>query len=85
MPEDKEKVDQMHVFLSYVGRDLPDVLNVCSDEELYVLNAESYSIYSAIFAEVKMRVASHVLQQAHDRMYEVNPWTSDVGNTRIGK
>jgi hypothetical protein len=71
----EEMIKIMHIYFEIMSKNIKEVLDNCSDTELYVLNAESYAIYCTIFAEVKIRVASHTLQFAHQEMYGNNPWT----------
>lgn len=69
MPE----MSDIRVFLSAAGRDLHEFLATCTEGELYELNAESYAIYSAVFSEIKMRIAQDRLMCDHQDLY-TNKW-----------
>jgi hypothetical protein len=53
----------VHTLLIAIGNQLHEVLANSTDEELYALNAETYSLYSMVFGELKMRVAKNIIRQ----------------------
>lgn len=70
-----DKVEDMHLFFTVIGRDIKEVTNNCSSEDLHCFVAESYIIYSTLKAEALMRAAFHDLQYKHQELYGENPWT----------
>ena len=53
----------VHTLLIAIGNQLREVLAHLTDEELYALNAETYSLYSMVFGECKIRVAKSIIRQ----------------------
>ena len=53
----------VHTLLIAIGNQLCEVLAYLTDEELYALNSETYSLYSMVFGECKIRVAKSIMRQ----------------------
>ena len=53
----------VHTLLTMIGKQLYEDVRNLTDEELYALNAETYSLYSMVFGECKIRVAKSIMRQ----------------------
>ncbi len=47
-----EKLENTHIFLEMVIRELDEILVDCPNTDLYKFNQEVYSIYSAVFLAI---------------------------------
>ena len=53
----------VHTLLTMIGKQLYEDVRNLTDEELYALNSETYSLYSMVFGECKIRVAKSIMRQ----------------------
>lgn len=69
MSDVNEKIRNAHYFLLDIGRNLNEILDDCSMDELLALNSESYLVYSAIFMEMKRRIAKDAFEDIARTQY----------------
>jgi len=76
-----EKVERIIQLLDYVAKDLPDTLSNCNEANLLLLNVGSFAIYTAVFGELKSRIAERSVDSS--RYYQNRQRIDSVIYSRI--